>query len=117
MRLRRWHKVPPTYDHGRHGDTGDQGNPERGPHQRSQLPQELLFARPWLLAPEGAAGRAQVVQIADLLHAQPAELGPADGTDHVVAGTVVHLDDQHLAPGTWLDVVLCTKKGEGENSC
>lgn len=45
------------------------------------------------------------MQIANLLHAQPAELGAAHRTHHVVAGAVVHLDDQHLAAGTRLDVV------------
>ena len=40
------------------------------------------------------------MQVRDLLHAEPAELRAADRTRHVVATSVVHLHDQHVAPGT-----------------
>lgn len=50
------------------------------------------------------------MQIADLLHTEPAELRSTDSANHMVAGTVIHLDDQHLAAGAWLDVVLCVKR-------
>ena len=38
------------------------------------------------------------------LHTQPAELGAAHGAGHVVAGTVVHLDDKHAAARTHLQL-------------
>ena len=44
-------------DHGRHGDAGQQADAHRRPHQRPQLPQDLLLARPRLLAPERAPRR------------------------------------------------------------
>lgn len=45
------------------------------------------------------------MQVTDLLHAEPTELRSTHRTDHVVARTVVHLHDQHLAAGTRLYVV------------
>lgn len=47
----------------------------------------------------------EVVQVGDLLHAEPAELAAADGAGHVVAAPVVHLDDVGAAAGAGLDVV------------
>lgn len=35
----------------------------------------------------------EVVQVRDLLHAEPAELASADGTGHVIAASIVHLND------------------------
>ncbi len=40
------------------------------------------------------------MQVGDLFHAEPAELGAAHRARHVVAAAVVHLDDQHVAAGT-----------------
>lgn len=45
------------------------------------------------------------MQIRDLFHAKPAELGATQATGHVIARAVVHLDDEHLATGAVLDVV------------
>ena len=56
----------------------------------------------------------QVVQIADLLHAEPAELGAAEGARHVVARAVVHLGDEHLAARARLDVVACSSTTKSE---
>ncbi len=89
-------------DHGGHGDACEQRDAEGRAHERAQLPHELLLARPGLLAPEGASRRAQVVQVGDLLHAEPAELGAAHRARHVVARTVVHLHDQNVATRTHL---------------
>lgn len=47
----------------------------------------------------------EVVQVGDLLHAEPAELAAADGAGHVIAAAVVHLDDVGAAAGAGLDVV------------
>lgn len=47
----------------------------------------------------------EVVQVGDLLHAQPAELTAADGAGHVIAAPVVHLDDVGTAARARLDVV------------
>ena len=44
------------------------------------------------------------MQIRYFLHTQPAELGAAHGAGHVVAGTVVHLDDKHAAARTHLQL-------------
>ena len=67
------------------GDAGDEGDAHGRANQDAQLPEDLLLAAPRLLAPEGAARRAQVVQVADLFHAQPAEFAAAHGTCYVVA--------------------------------
>ena len=47
----------------------------------------------------------EVVQVGDLLHAEPAELGAADGTGHVITAAVVHLDDVRTAARAGLDVI------------
>ena len=51
-----------------------------------------------------AALLPEVVQVGDLLHAQPAELRAANGARHVVARAVVHLDDEGAAARARLDV-------------
>ncbi|CAN7948133.1 unnamed protein product, partial [Ixodes pacificus] len=94
-------------DDGGHRDARDEGNSHGGPHEHAQLPEDLLLAAPGLLAPEGATrgtgeGRGTV---RNLLHAEPAELCATQAARHVVAGAVVHLDDEHLAAGAVLDVV------------
>jgi hypothetical protein len=43
------------------------------------------------------------MQVRNFFHAEPAELGAADRAGHVVAGPVVHLDDQHVAARTNLE--------------
>jgi hypothetical protein len=43
------------------------------------------------------------MQVGNFFHAEPAELGAADRAGHVVAGPVVHLDDQHVAARTNLE--------------
>lgn len=45
------------------------------------------------------------MKIIYFLHAQPTELGSANGAHHVVAGAVVHLHDQYLAPGARFYVI------------
>lgn len=47
----------------------------------------------------------EVVQVGDLLHAEPAELTAADGTGHVIAASIIHLNDIGTASRAWLDVV------------
>lgn len=47
----------------------------------------------------------EVMQIRDLLHAEPAELAATHGTRHVVAAAVVHLDDVSAAARARLDVI------------
>lgn len=54
----------------------------------------------------------EVVQIGDLLHAEPAELAAADGTGHVIAAPVVHLDDVGATAGAWLDVISWRQRDE-----
>lgn len=58
----------------------------------------------------GRDGSPEVVQIRDLLHAEPAELSAADAADHVVAGAVFHLHDQHGAAGARLHVTWWPEK-------
>ena len=58
----------------------------------------------------------QVVQVWDLLHAEPAELTAADSTGHVVTTAIVHLDDVSSTAWTWLDVISWeAKKKERES--
>ncbi len=92
-------------DHGRNGDAGEESDANRSADQRAQLPEYLLLPRPGFLAPKGAAGGAEVMQITNLLHAEPAELGAAQSARHVVAGPVVHLGYEDSAPGTRFNVV------------
>lgn len=47
----------------------------------------------------------EVVQVRDLLHAEPAELTAADGAGHVIAASIIHLNDIGTAARAWLDVV------------
>jgi hypothetical protein len=56
------------------------------------------------------------MKIADLLHAQPTELRPANGAHHVIARPVVHLHDQNLTPRTGFDVISCKTTLLGERS-
>lgn len=44
-------------DHGRDGNAGDEGDPDRSTDQRSELPQNLLLSAPRLLSPESTARR------------------------------------------------------------
>ena len=59
----------------------------------------FIFFSPWFLSPKCATGWREIVEVRDLLHAEPAELGAADGASHVVAAAVVHLYDQDIAAG------------------
>ena len=43
------------------------------------------------------------MQVGDLLHAEPAELSLADAASHVVAGPIIHLDDEYVATGANLE--------------
>lgn len=52
----------------------------------------------------------EVVQVGDLLHAEPAELAAADGAGHVIAAAIVHLDDVGATAGAGLDVISWGKK-------
>lgn len=52
----------------------------------------------------------EVVQVGDLLHAEPAELAAADGAGHVIAAAIVHLDDVGATAGAGLDVIGWGKK-------
>ena len=45
------------------------------------------------------------MQVRDLLHAEPAELAAADSAGHVIAASVVHLDDVGGAARARLDVI------------
>ena len=72
-------------DHGWDGDASQEGDSHRSSYQSAQLPEKLLLSRPGLLPPESAAGWTQVVQVRNLFHAEPAELGAANSTRHVVA--------------------------------
>lgn len=56
----------------------------------------------------------QVVQVWDLLHAQPAELAAADSAGHVVAAAVVHFDDVSGTAGARFDVISWEVKGGGK---
>lgn len=47
----------------------------------------------------------EVVQVGDLLHAEPAELTAADGAGHVIAAPVVHLDDVGATARAGLDII------------
>ena len=53
----------------------------------------------------------EVVQVGDLLHAEPAELTAADGAGHVVTAAVVHLDDVGTTARAGLDVISWGQKG------
>ena len=72
-------------DHGWDGDASQESDSHRSSYQSAQLPEKLLLSRPGLLSPESAAGWTQVVQVRNLFHAEPAELGAANSTRHVVA--------------------------------
>ena len=89
-----------------HGDARYERDAHGRPNERAQLPHDLLLGRPGLLAPERAARGRKVVQVADLLHAEPAELAAAHAARDVVARAVVHLDDERRALGTPLDLLL-----------
>lgn len=52
----------------------------------------------------------EVVQVGDLLHAEPAELTAADGAGHVIAASIVHLNDVGTTARAWLDVVSWRRK-------
>ena len=97
-----------TYYHCWNRDASDESYSHRGSYDSSQLPHQLLLPAPGLLAPEGAAGGGQVVKVGYLLHAQPAELAGADTAGHVVAGPVVHLDNQHATARADLDVQVAS---------
>ena len=43
-------------DHGRNGNSSQQGYSDGRPDQRTQLPEDFLFPGPRFLAPESAAG-------------------------------------------------------------
>ena len=58
-------------------------------------------------------GSPEVVQVGDLLHAQPAELTAAHGARHVVTAAVVHLDDVGGAARARLDVIGYATEGDG----
>lgn len=45
------------------------------------------------------------MQVRDLLHAKPTELTAADGAGHVIAASVVHLDDVGCTARAWFDVI------------
>ena len=55
----------------------------------------------------------EVVQVGDLLHAEPAELTAAHGARHVVAAPIVHLDDVRTTARTRLDVISWGRGREG----
>lgn len=46
-------------DHSRDGDAGYEGDAHWGPHQRAELPEDLLLSAPGFLAPKGAARRTE----------------------------------------------------------
>lgn len=52
----------------------------------------------------------EVVQVRDLLHAEPAELTAADGARHVITAPVIHLDDVGAAARAGLDVISCSRE-------
>ena len=58
----------------------------------------------------------QVVQVRDLLHAEPAELAATDSAGHVVTAAVVHLDDVSAAPRARLDVISWGRETKPEVS-
>lgn len=47
----------------------------------------------------------EVVQVGDLLHAEPAEFAAAHGTGHVITAPIVHFDDVGAAARARLDVI------------
>lgn len=47
----------------------------------------------------------EVVQVGNLLHAEPAELTAADGAGHVIAAPIIHLDDVGTTARAGLDVI------------
>lgn len=47
----------------------------------------------------------QIVQVRDLLHAEPAKLAAADSTGHVITASIIHLDDVGSTTRAWLDVI------------
>jgi len=51
--------------------------------------------------------RPEVMEVGDLLHAEPTELSSADSTRHVITRAIVHLDDKRTAARTRLDFI-CT---------
>lgn len=52
----------------------------------------------------------EVMQVRDLLHAQPAELTSTHGAGHVVTAAIIHLDNVGTATRAWLDIVRCGGK-------
>ena len=58
---------------------------------------------PRFLSPEGASRWAEVMQVRDLFHAEPAEFGTANCAGHVIARTVIHLHNQDVAAWTNLE--------------
>lgn len=47
-----------------------------------------------------ARNSPEVVQFGHNFHTKPAKLGPTHGTGHMIAGPIIHLDNEHLAPRT-----------------
>lgn len=94
-----------------HSTTRWEGSPKLWVRKKRVLPTDSRRgARTGSKAPE-------VVQVGDLLHAQPAELTAAHRTRHVVAAPVVHLDDVGTAARARLDVVCCGGRGHGVEVC
>ena len=85
-----------TDENGGHSDARYERDAHWRAYQRAQLPQDFFLARPWLFAPECAARGRQVVQIADFFHAEPAEFAAAHRARDMIAGAVVHFDDERL---------------------
>lgn len=52
----------------------------------------------------------EVVQVRDLLHAEPAELTAADGAGHVITAPIIHLDDVGATARAGLDVISCSRE-------
>ena len=52
----------------------------------------------------------EVVQVRDLLHAEPAELTATHRAGHVIAAAIVHFDDVSTATWTRLDVIRWGQK-------
>ncbi len=52
----------------------------------------------------------EVVQVGDLLHAEPAELAAAHGAGHVIAAPIIHLDDVGATARAGLDVISWGKR-------
>ena len=93
-----------TYDYGWNRDAGNKYNANGRTNKHTQSPQKLLLTAPGFLTPEGAARGTKIVKIGYLFHAKPTEFGFTNAARHMIARSIVHLDNSTRAYGALLDI-------------